>query len=273
MKIALLSKVVCPLSQKIIEYFESQNFPVHCVIIEKNYRRKFSERETRWKKARKMFYRKKRKYPSVRRIIRISWDLLPRRVKKFIYIHTYDIPVLKKNSIRKYCESRHIPCFEVIRHSSAETRKLFEDMDVDFVLMGSSNWLLKEPLISMPKPRIINAHPGWLPKHRGMDPIGWSLIENDPLGFTTHFIDAGIDTGDILRFYRAETESGDSMQTLAEKVAVLKPFVFYDTLKGLEKNEIIPQKQEVLYPLHRPLTCEELCNLEIQIASKYKSQP
>ena len=36
----------------------------------------------------------------------------------------------------------------------------------------------------MPKPKIINAHGGLLPKHRGLDPIGWSLIENDALRFT-----------------------------------------------------------------------------------------
>jgi folate-dependent phosphoribosylglycinamide formyltransferase PurN len=268
MKIALLSKVVCPLSQKLIEYFEEQNFPVHCVIIEKNYRLKFSESETNWKKARRKFYLRKRNYPSAKKRLKGCWELLPRQVRKFIYIRIYHIPLVKRISTRSYCEYNHIPCFEVKRHSSDETRKLFEEIDIDYALMISSNWLLKEPIISLPKPKIINAHPGWLPKHRGMDPIGWSLIENDPVGITTHFIDAGIDSGEILRFYKADIESGDNLPTIVKKVIGLQPFVFYDTLKGLERNEIHPQKQETLYTLHRPLTCEELCNIEDQLALK-----
>jgi folate-dependent phosphoribosylglycinamide formyltransferase PurN len=271
MKIALLSKVVCPLSQKVIEYFEEQNIPVQCVIIEKNYRLKFSESEISWKKARNTFHRKKRNYPSFKWILKKCWYFLPRSVKKYIYIHIYNIPLMNEISIRKYCETRNVQFFEVTRHSSVETKKLFEEMDIDYVLMISSNWLLKEPIISLPKPRIINAHPGWLPKHRGMDPIGWSLIENDPVGITTHFIDAGIDSGEILRFYKAGIESGDNLQTIAKKVIGLQPFVFYDTLKGLERNEIHPQKQEKLYTLHRPLTCDELCNIEAQLALKCKS--
>ncbi len=46
--------------------------------------------------------------------------------------------------------------------------------------------------------RIINLHPSLLPVGRGADPVAWAIIENSRQGVTIHYIDDGIDTGDIL---------------------------------------------------------------------------
>jgi methionyl-tRNA formyltransferase len=48
-----------------------------------------------------------------------------------------------------------------------------------------------------PQPTI-NFHPGLLPYNRGMYPHIWPLVDGSPAGVTIHYIDAGVDTGDII---------------------------------------------------------------------------
>lgn len=46
--------------------------------------------------------------------------------------------------------------------------------------------------------RAVNLHVSYLPWNRGVHPNLWSFIEDTPKGVTIHFIDSGIDTGDIV---------------------------------------------------------------------------
>jgi folate-dependent phosphoribosylglycinamide formyltransferase PurN len=270
MKIAILAKTICLTTPKIIDFFENKDINIDCVIIEKSYRKKFSVSECKYRNAHDKYNRKSKKYPLIRRMARRLWDILPHIVRKMILTEIYCIPVLNRFSLRKYCENRNIKVFEVLKHSSDETRQIFESCHTDYALMASSNWLLKEPIISLRSTRIINAHSGWLPKHKGLDSIAWSIKENDPVGLTTHFIDKGIDSGPILHFYQADFKSGDDFNTVCKKVNELQAFAFYDTLIGLENNTIVPMKQNTEYKSHIPMSFKELCEIDEILASKYK---
>ena len=44
----------------------------------------------------------------------------------------------------------------------------------------------------------INTHPSFLPYNRGKNYNFWALVEQVPFGATLHFVDEGIDSGDII---------------------------------------------------------------------------
>jgi hypothetical protein len=44
----------------------------------------------------------------------------------------------------------------------------------------------------------INVHPGYLPYNRGPNPNLWAILDGTPRGVTIHYIDPGVDTGDII---------------------------------------------------------------------------
>jgi methionyl-tRNA formyltransferase len=46
--------------------------------------------------------------------------------------------------------------------------------------------------------RIVNLHISLLPYNRGADPNLWSVLEDTPSGVSIHYIDAGVDTGDLI---------------------------------------------------------------------------
>ncbi len=58
--------------------------------------------------------------------------------------------------------------------------------------------IIREPLISLPRNGFVNTHPSLLPYNRGKHYSFWAIVENAPYGVTMHFVDEGIDTGDII---------------------------------------------------------------------------
>jgi len=262
MKVSILSITICPATQIIIKYFQEKGFKIDSIIIENNFRKKFSDREKQYRIVHDKFNRKTKKYSLIRRIARRFWDYTPLLFKRFILKNIYFLPLINKFSLRRFCEKHKIEVVEVSKHSSEKTKQIIINRGIDYLLMVSSNWLLKEPIISMKNTKIINAHSGWLPKHKGLDSIPWSLKENDKVGLTTHFIDAGIDSGAILEFYEVEIIKGDNFNTIWKKAGRLQHKAFYDTLIKLGKQEIKPKPQNGKYKPHSPMSYEELCEIE-----------
>ncbi len=85
-------------------------------------------------------------------------------------------------------------------HSS--TSKLIHEQldkaDVDYLLCFGDK-ILQKSLVSAYSRRLVNFHPSLLPAFAGLNAIDAALQENAVfLGNTAHFIDEGVDTGEII---------------------------------------------------------------------------
>ena len=67
----------------------------------------------------------------------------------------------------------------------------------DLCLLAWWPYLLDEATIRTPAVGCLNFHPSLLPHGRGKAPNFWSIVEETPFGVTIHWVDAGIDSGDI----------------------------------------------------------------------------
>ena len=68
----------------------------------------------------------------------------------------------------------------------------------DMIISYNYNYLIRQDVISFMEGQIINLHISYLPWNRGFSPNLWSFIDNTPKGVTIHYIDEGLDTGDII---------------------------------------------------------------------------
>lgn len=75
--------------------------------------------------------------------------------------------------------------------------------------------------------RAINLHISCLPWNRGADPNLWSFLENTPTGVTIHYLDKGLDTGDILAQQTVEHSPDDTLRSSYDrlKAAIEELFV------------------------------------------------
>ena len=108
------------------------------------------------------------------------------------------------------------------------------------VVMGTS--ILKKPVLRIAG-LVINIHGGYLPDFRGNHCFFWALYENrqDRIGSTIHFIDEGIDTGDIIEHIVPRIFPSDNAEMLycrAEKLAVQR---LVELLKSYEAGHPLPR--------------------------------
>ncbi len=68
----------------------------------------------------------------------------------------------------------------------------------DYVISYGYTHIIEKDIIDMSKNGIINLHISYLPWNRGSSPNIWSFIDDTKKGVTIHYIDEGIDTGDII---------------------------------------------------------------------------
>ncbi len=73
--------------------------------------------------------------------------------------------------------------------------------------------IIRKNILDIFQGKAINLHISYLPWNRGADPNFWSFVEDTPKGVTIHYLDEGVDTGDII--YQKEMEFDLSRETLA----------------------------------------------------------
>ncbi|MDC0083074.1 formyltransferase family protein [Schleiferiaceae bacterium] len=87
---------------------------------------------------------------------------------------------------------------------------------------------------------------GILPMYRGMDVIEWPILLEDwkNLGITIHFMDKGVDTGDILKVHYIPQRKGDTIKTIrlrfepvmVEQLSNVVVDLLYEKIKGEPQN-------------------------------------
>lgn len=92
-------------------------------------------------------------------------------------------------------------------------------LKIDLVACAGFMRILREPLLGTFAGRILNLHPSLLPRHAGLDPIAKALASGDSqTGCTVHLVDAGIDTGEILKQESVPVLPDDTIESLAARI-------------------------------------------------------
>ena len=74
--------------------------------------------------------------------------------------------------------------------------------------------ILRRDVLDLIPDGFINLHISLLPYNRGADPVLWSVLEDTPAGVTIHYIDEGVDTGDVIAQRPVLPVEGDTFATL-----------------------------------------------------------
>jgi methionyl-tRNA formyltransferase len=73
--------------------------------------------------------------------------------------------------------------------------------------------IIRPPVLDRLGGRFVNLHIAYLPWNRGSDPNLWSVLEDTPVGVTVHYVDRGVDTGDVIAQRRLELADDDTLAT------------------------------------------------------------
>jgi methionyl-tRNA formyltransferase len=114
-----------------------------------------------------------------------------------VYCPVYSNFIYKR--LYNYCDSNSISFNRLIDFKDNKLQETLSNFDLDLIIVCHFQKILAKELFQIPKKGSINLHPSLLPFYRGMSPQHWPIINGDlETGVTVHFIDEGVDTGDII---------------------------------------------------------------------------
>lgn len=138
--------------------------------------------------------------------------------------------------------SRNINSQEFIEQISKYQADLFVSM--------SFNQIFKTQMINLPKYKTINCHAGKLPFYRGRNILNWALINDEKeFGITVHYVDEGIDTGDIIVQETYPITDEDNYGTLLARAYEGCADVLYRAIKMIQNNEVERIRQQDIDPI------------------------
>ncbi len=108
----------------------------------------------------------------------------------------------------------------------------------------SLGYILRRELLGKFPDGCINLHTSFLPWNRGANPNVWSIAERTPAGVTLHYIDDGVDTGDILAQERFAVEPTDTGATLYARLEAAALALFIKTWPSIRARALTPLAQD-----------------------------
>jgi len=145
-------------------------------------------------------------------------------------------------------------CYENI--NSSECLSEIKSFNSDIFVSLAFNQIFKKDLINIPKFGSINCHAGKLPKYRGRNILNWVLINDEKeFGITVHYIDEGIDTGDIIEQQCFPINDSDTYKTILKVAHYECANVLISSLKKIEDGTVKRIKQSDFNNLNQGFYC------------------
>lgn len=146
---------------------------------------------------------------------------------------------------------RDSPLVDFIRQGSDAVTVMEEKITPDFVQRGAFDFLvsygylhiLKKEILDLFPRRAINLHISYLPWNRGKDPNFWSFIEGSPKGVTLHYLDAGVDTGEIIVQQRVTFGDQETLQSTYSTLRKTVEDLFCSHWKGIRVGDCLCKTQ------------------------------
>jgi methionyl-tRNA formyltransferase len=150
----------------------------------------------------------------------------------------------KDEYFKKKSIENNIKYLTPVNVNSDEFYMMIKEFDCDLFVSMSFNQIFKRKVINLPRHSIINCHAGKLPFYRGRNVLNWVLINDEKeFGITVHYVDEGIDTGDIILQRTFPIIDEDNYNSLLSVAYCECAKILYDSIKLIQKNKVkrIPQ--------------------------------
>ena len=141
----------------------------------------------------------------------------------------------------------NVPIFQPPAVNSTDFLAMVSSLAPDLCLSISYDQILRAPLLATPRLGFVNFHAGKLPRYRGRNIINWAIINGEPeIGLTAHFMDEGIDTGDIILQKTFSITWSDTYGTVLQRIVEAFPEFVLEAVKQVATGSARPVKQELV---------------------------
>ena len=149
----------------------------------------------------------------------------------------------KSTKIINYCKKKNIPFFKG-NPNTIKAKEFYKTKKIDILISLNYIFLIDKNLINNQK-IAFNVHGSLLPKYRGRTPHVWAIINNEDFtGVTSHIIDEGCDTGDILFQSKLKIKPNDTGGSILKKFESIYLMVIDKTIEKIKNKNLNLIKQD-----------------------------
>ena len=151
---------------------------------------------------------------------------------------------LQKSPVKILAEKNSIPVYAPRKLDEVAIAQLCEQKP-DLIVLIAYGKILPPAVLDAPRIGAVNIHPSLLPKFRGPSPIQNALLTGEKItGTTIMLMDAGMDTGAILKQAKIEVTATETYIELEKKLTRLSIETLLEILPKWLAGQIVPQKQD-----------------------------
>lgn len=170
---------------------------------------------------------------------------------------------LAKSPVKVYAEEHNLPVYQPEKIRTAEFTEKLRQMQPDLIIVVAFGQILSQEILDIPKFGCINVHASLLPRWRGAAPIHWSIIGGDTeTGVTTMYMDAGLDTGDMI--LKAKTVITPEMTTaqLHDALMMQGADLLIETIQSIENGTVSREKQDDSLSCYAKMLNNDNCRID-----------
>lgn len=147
--------------------------------------------------------------------------------------------------VKVFARSLGIPVIQPYRLKETAAMEQLTAWAPDAIVVAAFGQILRQAVLDLPKYGCINVHASLLPRWRGAAPIQAAILNGDhETGITIMKMDAGLDTGDVLRQRALAIGPQDTGGSLSERLARLGAGLLIPTMSDYFDGKITPQPQD-----------------------------
>ena len=147
--------------------------------------------------------------------------------------------------VKEYAIEKNLQVYQPIKvRNNPEFLEEVKKLNPDLICVVAYGKILPQELLDIPKYGCVNVHGSLLPEYRGAAPIQWAVLNGDKkTGVTTMFMNAGMDTGDMILKEEVEIGEDETTGELWDRLKTIGANLLVKTVKEIENGTATRTKQ------------------------------
>jgi methionyl-tRNA formyltransferase len=153
--------------------------------------------------------------------------------------------VITPPPVKDLAKALGIPIIQPYRMKETDAMERLAEWAPQIIVVAAFGQILRQEVLDLPHYGCINVHASLLPRWRGAAPIQAAIVNGDDVtGISIMKMDAGMDTGDVLRQRAIPIGLQDNGGSLSERLSKLGANLLIETLREHLDGKITPQQQD-----------------------------
>jgi len=170
---------------------------------------------------------------------------------------------LAMSEVKEYALSHGLHVFQPSTFKDEAVKEQLAALRPELIAVVAYGKILPQWVLDVPPLGCVNIHASILPALRGSAPIQWSILNGfEETGVTAMYMDAGMDTGDMIETRSTPIDPMETSAGLTGRLAVIGAELLSDTVRHIADGTVHREKQDGSKATMAPMLTRELSPID-----------